>query len=474
MSKYLYGASVQGIQNFIFKTNKLKEIIGASKLVEDLGFIRGIIENNKKARDTYSVEGIKNKPIVILSSAGNLRIIFENKEDAKIMVKKFPKEVMQKAYGITISQALIPFDDTYERCSKKLEQRLKFQRNKPPLPLDLHFSILKQNPKTAKPVVKKIIEEDEEIYLDKATKQKIDRFKQFVNEKLDLENLSNSKNKIAIIHADGNGLGKIVQNMDEKELKSFSLALDKATIGAKEEASKVVKGFEKNHREIILSGDDLTIVCNASYALEFTRNFLELFEQKTKNIYKNDSLSACAGIAYANEKYPLHYAFDLAEALCSYAKKDSRKIDDKYPPSSLMFHNIRSSHVKSYSKFVDDELTLGTDEKILCNFGSYFLHEYKDRPQIDVLLKTIDDFRKDGSPISRLREWLSELDNNRTYADNELKRINQITTWKSENLSNLYKNLSLENLIVTKDGAEKTPIYDILQILAVEDKGDKK
>ncbi len=36
MSKYLYGVSIQGIQEFIFKTNKLKEIIGASKIVEDM------------------------------------------------------------------------------------------------------------------------------------------------------------------------------------------------------------------------------------------------------------------------------------------------------------------------------------------------------------------------------------------------------------------------------------------------------
>ena len=36
MSKYLYGAAVQGIQDFIFKTNKLKEIVGASELVEQV------------------------------------------------------------------------------------------------------------------------------------------------------------------------------------------------------------------------------------------------------------------------------------------------------------------------------------------------------------------------------------------------------------------------------------------------------
>ena len=33
MTKYLYGASVQGIQDFIFKTNRLKDIVGASEIV---------------------------------------------------------------------------------------------------------------------------------------------------------------------------------------------------------------------------------------------------------------------------------------------------------------------------------------------------------------------------------------------------------------------------------------------------------
>jgi hypothetical protein len=32
MTQYLYGAAVQGIQNFIFQTNKLREIVGLEKL----------------------------------------------------------------------------------------------------------------------------------------------------------------------------------------------------------------------------------------------------------------------------------------------------------------------------------------------------------------------------------------------------------------------------------------------------------
>ena len=36
MNQYLYGAAVQGIQSFIFQTNTLREIVGASELVEEI------------------------------------------------------------------------------------------------------------------------------------------------------------------------------------------------------------------------------------------------------------------------------------------------------------------------------------------------------------------------------------------------------------------------------------------------------
>lgn len=32
----MYGTSVQGIQGYIFQTNKLKDVIGVSELVKDL------------------------------------------------------------------------------------------------------------------------------------------------------------------------------------------------------------------------------------------------------------------------------------------------------------------------------------------------------------------------------------------------------------------------------------------------------
>ena len=41
--------------------------------------------------------------------------------------------------------------------------------------------------------------------------------------------------------------------------------------------------------------------------------------------------------------------------------------------------------------------------------------------------------------------------------------------WETKNLSKLHKELKIDKLIVQKDNKQKTPIYDILQILSVTD-----
>ena len=111
---YLYGASVQGIQEFIFATNKLREITGASKIVEKI---------NEKI-DTY------NPDKVMVKAAGNIKALFYDKERVEKVVLHFPKEVMQEAYGITISQAVVicKGETPTQEEINALEQKLKIQR----------------------------------------------------------------------------------------------------------------------------------------------------------------------------------------------------------------------------------------------------------------------------------------------------------------------------------------------------------
>ncbi len=464
MAQYLYGASVQGIQEFIFKTNQLQEIVGASEIVKSL-------EKEFEQISNYQ----ENDPHILVNAAGNIKAIFEDKSKLEQVVKEFPKKIMQKAYGITISQAVVEMSgDFSERIGaiKELEKRLKIQRNRPSIPLDLSINIMKLASKTARPEVEK--------ELDKSTKQKRDAYaiwfnnerrdqKEFEKSK-DLSFISNGKKKLAVIHADGNGLGQLIPNLPN--IPEFSKGLNEATTVAFEDAKKVIPNDKI--RKIILGGDDMTVICDASYALEFTKVFLEKFEQYTKE-KTGHLLTACAGIAYCNEKYPIHYAISLAEALCSATKKHAKAINKDLAPSSLMFHNVQSSNFQSWEKFVEDELTITNDvQTIRCDFGPYYVTQ-TGQPSIESFLNTVEAYRCEGSPITRLRSWMSELSKSKQYSENFLKRINEVTSQKNQwnscimdkNLKQFSQELSNETLIIEKDGFHKTPIYDILQILSV-------
>jgi hypothetical protein len=328
---------------------------------------------------------------------------------------------------------------------------------------------MKLNSKTAKPLINK--------NEDRATKQKLNAYKTFIDknpnlkEFTQLSNLSNSKNKIAVIHADGNGLGMLIPKLREKgmELKEFSEQLDIAT----EKAFKRAKNDNMSIRDVILGGDDMVVVCNANDALNFTKDFLKFFEEATKEGlgYK---LTACAGIAYSNEKYPFHYAVSLAEELCDATKKHAKKLNEELAPSSLMFHNIQSSNFQSWDRFVEDELTISNDQQsIRCDFGPYYLEE-ENQALIQDFINTPDAYRCEGSPISRLRAWIGELYKSDKYASRMLKRINEMaeqsSDWRScimeKNLQRFNEELSNDTLIIKKDGFDKTPIYDVLQILS--------
>jgi hypothetical protein len=462
VNRYLYGASVQGIQEFIFATNRLQEIVGASEIVKS---VAEEFEKNFKPDE------------ILLNAAGNIKAIFDSYEECQKVVLEFEKIVMQKAYGITISQAVVKFDGEAKDYINELEKKLKTQRNRPSISLDSSLNIMKLNPSTAKPLVNKDS--------DKATQQKRDAYQKWLDEKprnkefKSISNFSNSKNKIAVIHADGNGLGQLIPNL-KIPLSEFSKKLDDATKKAFDDA----RDDSMDIREVVLGGDDVTVICNANNALEFTKRFLANFEKETSDAFgEKKRLTACAGIAYTNEKYPFHYAVNLAESLCSATKKHAKNLNGNLAPSSLMFHNIQSSNFQTWDKFIKDELTIPNDtQTIRCDFGPYYLNE-SNQPYIDKLQNSIEAYRCDGSPISRLRDWMSELYKSDEYACNLLDRINDVTKqsgrWKSEimdkNLKKIDEELSCAKLIVKKDGEQKTPIYDILQILSVTDRqGAKK
>jgi hypothetical protein len=233
-----------------------------------------------------------------------------------------------------------------------------------------------------------------------------------------------------------------------------------------------------------LGGDDLTVICDADRSLGFTERFLKYFENETKeqigslgktygiNAIKQ-GLTACAGISYCNEKFPFHYAVDLAEGLCGEAKKQSKAIDEIHPPSSLMFHNIQSTWHENYSDLKQRELTLHPHEQsanIQLDFGPYFLTPQASHATIGDFREVVGAFMGEHSPIGKLRNWLDQIEESEDLAAQTLERIDEMATERGFDATSLQKldpELSLKNMIVMRAQERKTPIYDILQIHSI-------
>lgn len=515
MAKYLYGANVKAVQQFIFQTDKLTEIIGASELVEQ------ICTSLFGSQIGKSIEDIDRDPNCIIAAAGIVKYIFDNETECQTLVRVFPKEVFNAAPGIVFNQAVVKLEGEKPTTNelRKLEDRLKTQRNKAVPPLEIGLRIMERSRRTGLPGIKF---EGEEV-LDKATKLKREGNeigKESLKEKLfktgnclfpsDIKELASKGNYIAIIHADGNNLGKAIRDLNEtsenhestpkdstKLNKDFSRAIEEATLaaartavlktfGIKPEELEREKTVTIHMRPVILGGDDFTVICNAEYALELTKTYLAEFETESKLKFKDKGLNylppltACAGIAYIKTNYPFHYAAKLAEDLCAFSKNIAKQKNPDAVPACLTFHKVQSSFVGEYKELIERELTATATKLSFCG-GPYFISKLpapNDREEyqhstVEELLAQIDFLRNEHTPTSKLREWISTCHISKSLAIEDLERIikilndrDKIDIVKGLGLGILYEkiNTSIGDVIT------QTTLYDAITIHSLNSK----
>ncbi len=173
----------------------------------------------------------------------------------------------------------------------------------------------------------------------------------------DIGNSSSWDGYIGVVYADGNAMGKIIKALDSPETyRQFSRIVDEsireacftaldqvseseiANVG---EALKNRKPFESLPADILLlGGDDLLVALPADRALDFALKATETFERLTqekinaledKEVQKffrgqlgNQGFTISCGVAIAKSNYPFYLLLDLAEELLKNAKrKDS-------------------------------------------------------------------------------------------------------------------------------------------------------
>jgi len=501
--KYLYGASVQGIQSFIFKTNKLAEIVGASEIVEQICTTL-----------FYSMAKIDKEDInIILSAAGNIKFIFEDEQKCQVFVREFPQKVMEFAPGITISQAVVKMEENkLSAAIDSLEQKLKTQRNKVVAPSEIGFMGLERDRRTGEVAFDTRTKRDgKDEVICEATNRKRKLVKSAKEEKdnlsdeslfkkisglevknreicFDIEDMTkgNVNSWIAVIHADGNGLGNILQNLggklknfendkSKKAYRLFSIALENATKNAAQIAfnavvkEKVTKEYRYPIRPVVCGGDDLTVIIRADLALKYAQEFLKAVESETAREFQvlnefgitdfDKGITACAGIAFVKESYPLHYALHLAESLCGDAKKKVKQKDklraNGIPESALTFYKVQESFVEDL--IILKERTLKTNSGLDYYNGPYVLSALD---QLNIDLKTIDAEAKKNDKtkaVGKLRQIVSESYIDKSTAVFMLKRMEEINTY-------FFNNLNLDNELTAIQDDKKSKLLDLITL----------
>lgn len=375
MSGYLTMYNVKSIQPFIFNSNKVKEIIGASNIVETVVLdtltetVYKICEKERELRvllkeDIY--ENGKALPFrflddetigveLVYEGGGNIVVAYKDKEMMDRINHLFSTSLLLKAKGIHLITASVEMSDNYSNDNANLRKQLNdVTCNIQPMAEVLNLPVTIEDAVTGEPLSKKIEMHGVSRHVSLSRYQKIKTYEE-LNERYPNRYLPD-EGRIAIVHADGNNMGIAIRKAlegvtDYKEAVKririismnvathFNKAFENAIEYTKENYYPKEKWKKDFVRPIILAGDDVTYTMIGEYAMAFTERFLQEVEHLSTEDHEGNMMEgldldpccyrACAGIVYCHAHYPFKEGYELAESLCSSAKKFVKKKENR-------------------------------------------------------------------------------------------------------------------------------------------------
>lgn len=312
----------------------------------------------------------------------------------------------------------------------------------------------------------------------------------------DTENLGQSKNvenHVAIVHIDGNGVGKMFEECHSLfEKRRLSREVDSLTHEAMEKTLnhllekmpilkekeilqwKPPKKGEKQSgkallplRPIILNGDDITFICDSRLGFFLAEKFMQAFAAKKVDApIAHKYLSSCAGLAIIKTKYPFYRGYLLAEELCRNAKAAHRKMNDN--SSWLDFHISYTGLSEKVSQIRERKYKSGNDSLVWRPWKMTSAEEMEAYSQFKKILRHFlqPESEESAWPKSKIHELAEVLarGTERTKAFLIAMEARGLTLPRIKQAENAHKN---GWQAINKNGHEemKTPYYDAIEAM---------
>jgi len=435
-------------QSYIFKSNRLRENIGASEII---AFVTK--ELPQELCDEY-------KGRQISSGGGSSIFYFENKDASMNFSKAYSKHILERFPSLEFFLSSVEYDpekDIIIDKTKELYEKLEKKKAKRDLYSHIiDFGVSKKCSSTRLPAVWN--EELSRNYYSGEAKSKIDMFikkekssNQFALNIKDLGVSKNEKSYIAITHIDGNRMGKRISSLREsfrrrytneniKEineqyinaLNQFSIDIDRAFKAA---FNKMVEAVEKKReymeeigmelnssvipiRKVVLAGDDVCYITDARIALECAYIFLQELE---KYSVMGEKITACAGIAIVKEKYPFFKTYELSEELCKNAKAS---IEEGLIESRIDWHIVQGEYNNNLNE-IRNTAYKALDGKDLSMRPLVASKESHSPNHYSLFRKDIEIIKSRKLPKGKVKGMLKEMKKGEVHLDTYIE-INQI------------------------------------------------
>ena len=289
------------------------------------------------------------------------------------------------------------------------------------------------------------------------------------------------ENYIAIVHIDGNNMGKKFNSC--KDLSSRIAMSRSISRKTRSTFAALLRGIVKDHQEgrfgielnqnkkgeyylpirpLILGGDDITFICAGKVALEYTKRYIEMMRVPDGETAREipQGIDCCAGIAILRTSYPFFRGYELAEQLCGEAKKKSRP---KEGSCWIDFALLHGEQAPTIGQIREQEYTGRFIKKM--HFGPYEIGG-DGASDLDNLLDTIWAVQTAIEEKRLARNKVKELRYVLQRSEHDIKSVTEQMLHRKKTMPACAAWTAYEDRLWAEiDGERKTPYVDVIELL---------
>lgn len=493
MKMVLAQYTIRSKQEYIFRTNRMVEIAGASENISqswNILFTQAdkmgkklrrvsknipfCMEEVKRLFDERKLNGIE-----LFCGGGNDTVLYDSIETYLEVNKAFSRFLLENYPGMILMAVACEYSGDYDKDYANLMKQSDIEKNKMisgQSDFILPFSMMDRT--TFQPysdiisIAESSVRVTDEAKAKRKAGLKIREQDETVKLLDDLITKKGEESLLAVVHADGNNMGSKISEMltDKKDydscvniMREFTAdtakAFGKSGLDAMQKCQQQLKEDYKDKydekafffRKIIADGDDMTFVCNARFVMDYVRAYLEAVQNYNNKGEKEWRYSSCAGICIFHSHYPFARAYSLAEQACESAKKNVHGECIK-EESWVDFHYIHNGVGGDLDQIREHQSVSGCMARPW-RIGTKANTDRKDYSTLQILA---DIMKENGVSRSDIKTIGSELEDSYSYGKFELNRV----YGHHRNLQNEIK----EKLKIDKEEDLLPIIYDLSEV----------